>query len=138
MAVSNELAKPETEGDFEAMCHALYRRMWNDTSCTRVGSGGQSQFGVDILGHDGKTSVGIQCKHYVKKAFTLATVTEDVKLADDSKLDIEHMLFATTAANKSALVVEVRKLSDERKKAGKFTIEVIEVTRGKVILKLNG
>lgn len=124
MSVSNELAKPETEGDFEAMCHALYRRMWNDTSCTRVGGGGQSQFGVDILGHDGKTSTGIQCKHYVKKAFTLATVSEDVKLADDATLDIGHMLFATTAANKSALVVEVRKLSDERKKAGKFTVSV--------------
>jgi Flp pilus assembly protein TadD len=124
MAVSNELVKPETEGDFESMCHALYRRMWNDTSCTRVGGGGQSQFGVDILGHDGKTSVGIQCKHYVKKQFSLATVSEDVKLADDAKLDIGHMLFATTAANKSGLVIEVRKLSDERKKAGKFTVSV--------------
>jgi len=124
MAVTNELAKPETEGDFEAMCHALYRRMWNDTSCTRVGGGGQSQFGVDILGHDGKTMVGIQCKHYVKKKFTLATVSEDVKLADDAKLDIGHMLFATTAANRSTLVVEIRKLSEERKKEGKFTVSV--------------
>jgi len=50
MAVSNELTKPENESDFEAMCHALYRRMWNDSSCSRVGGPGQSQFGIDIHG----------------------------------------------------------------------------------------
>jgi len=76
MAVSNELTKPENESDFEAMCHALYRRMWNDSSCSRVGGPGQSQFGIDILGHDGKINVGIQCKHYNKKTFTLSTVTD--------------------------------------------------------------
>ena len=109
MAVSNELTKPENESDFEAMCHALYRRMWNDSSCSRVGGPGQSQFGIDILGHDGKINVGIQCKHYNKKTFTLSTVTDDVALADAVGLDIGHMLFATTAANKSKLVLEVRK-----------------------------
>ncbi|HOY71355.1 MAG TPA: type I restriction endonuclease subunit R [Methylotenera sp.] len=62
-----------------------------------------------ILGHDGKINVGIQCKHYNKKTFTLSTVTDDVALADAVGLDIGHMLFATTAANKSKLVLEVRK-----------------------------
>lgn len=124
MAVSNELTKPENESDFEAMCHALYRRMWNDSSCSRVGGPGQSQFGIDILGHDGKINVGIQCKHYNKKTFTLSTVTDDVALADAVGLDIGHMLFATTAANKSKLVLEVRKLSDQRRSEGKFTVSV--------------
>ena len=50
MAVSNELAKPHSEDDFEAMCHSLYRLMWNDTSCCRIGGPGQSQFGIDIEG----------------------------------------------------------------------------------------
>ncbi len=73
MSVSNELAKPETDKEFEVMCHALYRRMWNDIGCVRVGGSGQAQFGVDILGYDGKQSVGVQCKHYNKKEFTLST-----------------------------------------------------------------
>jgi tetratricopeptide (TPR) repeat protein len=124
MAVSNELAKPHGDDDFEAMCHSLYRLMWNDTSCCRMGGPGQSQFGIDIIGNDGKKTVGIQCKHYNKKPFTLRTVTDDVALADGAKLDIDHMLFSTTAANKSELVVAVHRLSSQRKSEGKFTVSV--------------
>jgi hypothetical protein len=124
MGVNNELARPETEEKFEAMCHALYRRMWNDTGCMRMGGSGQSQFGVDILGHDGKKSVGVQCKHYNKKAFTLSTVTDDIEKADQAKLDIEHLLFATTAPSKSTLVKEIHELSAKRRRDGKFTVSV--------------
>ena len=124
MVVSNELARPETEEEFEAMCHALYRRMWNDTGCVRMGGSGQAQFGVDILGHDGHKSIGVQCKHYNKKAFTLSTVTNDIKKAEEAKLDIEHLLFATTAPGKSTLVKEIHELSAKRRKDGKFTVSV--------------
>jgi tetratricopeptide (TPR) repeat protein len=124
MAVSNELAKPDSEDDFEAMCHAIYRRMWNDSTCSRVGGPGQSQFGIDIIGYDGKITVGIQCKHYKKKAFTLSTITNDVALADEANLDIDHMLFATTAPNKTNLVLDVRKLSEQRRREGKFTVSI--------------
>jgi tetratricopeptide (TPR) repeat protein len=124
MGVNNELARPETEEKFEAMCHALYRRMWNDTGCMRMGGPGQSQFGVDILGHDGKKSVGVQCKHYNRKAFTLATVIDDIKKAEHAKLDIEHLLFATTAPSKSTLVKKIHELSAKRRKDGKFTVSV--------------
>ncbi len=124
MGVSNELAKPETDEEFEVMCHALYRRMWNDTGCVRMGGSGQAQFGVDILGHDGKKSVGVQCKHYNKKAFTFSTVTDDINKAEEAKLDIEHLLFATTAPSKSTLVKEIHELSVARRKDGKFTVSV--------------
>lgn len=124
MSVSTQLEKPETEEDFEAMCAALYRRMWRDTGCMRMGGSGQPQFGVDILGHDGVRSVGIQCKHYLNKPFTLSTVTADVKKAEDAGLAIEHLLFATTAPSKSTLVREVHELSLSRRRDGKFTVSV--------------
>jgi tetratricopeptide (TPR) repeat protein len=124
MPVSNELTKPDSDGEFEELCFALYRRMWNDSSCNRVGGSGQSQFGIDIIGHDGKATVGIQCKHYNKKAFTLSTITNDIALADAANLEIGHMLFATTAANKTNLVLEVRKFSEQRRNEGKFTVSV--------------
>ncbi|MFZ5593717.1 MAG: PIN domain-containing protein [Pseudomonadota bacterium] len=124
MGVSNELARPETDEEFEAMCHALYRRMWNDTGCVRMGGSGQAQFGIDILGHDGKKSVGVQCKHYIKKAFTFSTVTDDIKKAEEAKLDIEHLLFATTVPSKSTLVKEIHELSAKRQRDGKFTVSV--------------
>lgn len=125
MAVSNELAKPDTDNEFEAMCHQLYRKLWNDTSCTRVGGPGQIQFGIDIIGHDGKKNVGIQCKHYNSKSFCLSIIKHDIALADKAnELNIEHILFATTAANKTNLVSDVRKLSDQRRSDGKFTVSI--------------
>lgn len=124
MGVSNELTRPETEEKFEAMCHALYRRMWNDTGCMRMGGSGQAQFGVDILGHDGRKAVGVQCKHYNKKAFTLSTVTDDINKAEQANLGIEHLLFATTATGKSTLVREIHELSAKRRRDGKFTVSV--------------
>ncbi|MBZ0091723.1 MAG: tetratricopeptide repeat protein, partial [Sulfuricellaceae bacterium] len=124
MGIGNELARPETAEEFEAMCHALYRRMWNDTGCVRMGGPGQAQFGVDILGHDGRKSVGVQCKHYIKKNFTLSTVTDDIKKADDANIDIEHLLFATSAPSKSKLVNAVHELSAQRRRVGKFTVSV--------------
>ena len=57
MAVNNELARPATEEDFEAMCRQLYRSMWKDSGCMRVGRSGQAQFGVDVLGDDGQRVV---------------------------------------------------------------------------------
>lgn len=124
MGVNNELAQPNTEEDFEAMCCALYRRMWNDTGCVRMGGAGQEQYGVDIIGHDGKKNVGIQCKHYQKKNFSLSTVTDDIKKAEKAALNIEHLLFTTTAPSKSALVKQVQELSSKRRKEGKFTVSV--------------
>jgi len=124
MSVTNELERPSTEGDFEAMCHALYSKMWNDPSCSLVGGIGQGQFGVDIIGFDGERTVGIQCKHYVKTPFTFATVTKDVEKADAAGLEIDHLIFATTASSKSGVVKDVHKLSANRRKQGQFTVSV--------------
>lgn len=124
MGVSNELAKPETEDEFEAMCFNLYRRLWSDSSSMRVGRSGAAQFGVDILAHDGRRPVGIQCKHYVRKPFTFKTVSDDVEEADKAGLKIGHLLFATSAPNKAAIVIEVQELSEVRRAKGKFTVSV--------------
>lgn len=128
MPVNTELARPETEDDFEAMCCMLYQRVYHDPGLMRVGGAGQTQFGVDLLGVDRRTpagmSVGIQCKHYVKKKFTLTTVTDDVDEADKANLAIEHLAFATTAPPSAEIVRRVHELSEQRRKKGKFTVSV--------------
>jgi tetratricopeptide (TPR) repeat protein len=124
MAVSNELVRPDTDDDFEAMCHQLYGRMWRDSTCVRVGRGGQAQFGVDILGNDGTQPVGVQCKHFNKKAFTLGIVTSDVGEADKADLKIDLLIFATTAPSNANVVRDVFELSEARRKLGKFTVSV--------------
>lgn len=128
MPVNIELARPETEDDFEAMCCMLYQRVYHDPGLMRVGGAGQTQFGVDLLGVDRRTpagmSVGIQCKHYVKKKFTLTTVTDDVDAADKANLVIEHLTFATTAPPSAEVVKKVHELSEQRRKKGQFTVSV--------------
>jgi tetratricopeptide (TPR) repeat protein len=137
MAVTNDLAFPETEDLFEEMCFNLYRMDWKDLGCTRLGGTGQGQFGLDIIGTHGAQQVGVQCKHYVKKAFTLGTVEADVQKADDAGIVIDHLIFATTAANKSDLVLKVRELSAARRKAGKFTVSVAFWQELSGMLRLN-
>lgn len=137
MAVTNELAFPTTEDQFEEMCFHLYRKEWNDPGCTRLGGVGQGQFGLDIIGTNGAQQIGVQCKHYVKKPFTLATVDGDVEKADKAGIAVDHVIFATTAANKSELVLKVRELSNARKKAGKFTVSVAFWQELSGMLRLN-
>lgn len=137
MAVTNELAFPTTEDQFEEMCFHLYRKEWSDPGCTRLGGVGQGQFGLDIIGTNGDQQIGVQCKHYVKKPFTLATVEGDVEKADNAGLAVDHVIFATTAANKSELVLKVRDLSNARKKAGKFTVSVAFWQELSGMLRLN-
>jgi tetratricopeptide (TPR) repeat protein len=124
MAVTNELTFPETEDRFEEMCFHLYRTEWKDPGCARLGGTGQRQFGLDIIGTSGAHQIGVQCKHYVKKPFTLGTIESDLEKADKAGISVDHVIFATTAASKSDLVLKVRDLSNARRKAGKFTISI--------------
>jgi tetratricopeptide (TPR) repeat protein len=124
MSVSNELSRPATDDEFEGMCHALYKRMWGDVGCMRVGRSGQKQFGFDIVGHDGKKSIGIQCKHYIKTPFTRSVIANDIAEADSALTTIEHFLFATTVVSDALLVLQVHAISEERRKQGKFTVSV--------------
>ena len=137
MAVTNELTFPTSEEQFEEMCFHLYRKEWNDPGCTRLGGVGQIQFGLDIIGTSGAQQIGVQCKHYAKKPFTLATVEGDIAKADSAGIDVDHLIFATSAANKSELVLKVRELSNVRKKAGKFTVSVAFWQELSGMLRLN-
>lgn len=124
MGISNEHTRPTSDKDFEAMCHALYRLLLKDIGCVRVGGHGQEQYGIDIIAHDGQKSIGIQCKDYRVKPFTLGTVEADIKKVEAAGLEIEHMLFATSASSKSATVKQIFDLSAKRRKEGKFTVSV--------------
>ena len=106
------------------MCAALYELLWSDPGLMRVGRSGQEQSGVDILGHNGTHRIGIQCKHYVRTKFTFNTVAIDVKKADEANVEIQHLLFATTAPSNAKVVKAVADLSDQRRSAGKFTVSV--------------
>ena len=124
MSVSNEFSRPDNEDLFEEMCFALYRRLWNDITCRRVGRSGQEQRGIDILGNEGAKAVGVQCKHYNKTPFTIATIRNGIARAETANAPIEHLLFATTKSSDADLVFQVQELNAERQGQGKFTVSV--------------
>ena len=124
MAVSKELRFPDSDEQFEEMCFHLYKEEWKDPTIMRIGGGGQRQYGLDLIGRSHGLEVGVQCKYFVKTSLTLATVCDDLEKLDQSDVRVDLVIFATTAPNKSALVMDVRKLSDARRSEGKCAVTI--------------
>lgn len=124
MTTSTELTKPGTSTELQDLCLALYQRVWGDPGLMPVGVSGQKQSGVDLLGTLNGQPAGIQCKCYNATRFDLSVVNSDIEKADKASLNIDHMLFATTAKSDAKLVVQLHELSAERKAHGKFTVSV--------------
>lgn len=124
MTTSTELTRPTNSTEFQNLCLALYRRVWDDPALMPLGRSGQKQFGLDIIGTSKGRPAGIQCKCYSAKKFDMAVIESDIKEADDAGIKIDHLLFATTAKNDANLVLKVKELSEARKAEGKFTVSV--------------
>lgn len=124
MTTSAELTRPTNETEFQDLCLALYKRVWDDPALMPLGRRGQKQFGLDIIGTLKGHPAGIQCKCYSAKKFDLAVINRDIGKADDAGIKIDHLLFATIAKNDANLVLKVKELSEERKAKGKFTVSV--------------
>lgn len=103
---------PANERDFEEKCAVLFRDLLQDPNLKTVGSRGQGQRGLDLLGarnRDPRRPVGVQCKLKTKQnRLTEAEVRSEVKRAltvepllteyyvvtsasDDTKLDMLAM-----------------------------------------------
>lgn len=124
MSIDTELTQPNDDAEFEALCHQLYRAMWGDPGCMRIGRTGQAQYGIDIVGTWQGRQIGVQCKCYRRTRFTMATVREDIAKVEQAGLPLDHLLFATTATNDAKVALEVHQLSVTRKNEGKFTVSV--------------
>ena len=124
MTTSTELTRPTNSTEFQNLCLALYKRVWEDPTLMPLGRSGQKQFGLDIIGTLNGRPAGIQCKCYSAKKFNLKVVESDVNEADEANIQIDHLLFATTSKNDANLVLKVKELSEARKAKGKFTVSV--------------
>ncbi|MCU7920594.1 MAG: hypothetical protein KZQ95_19895 [Candidatus Thiodiazotropha sp. (ex Epidulcina cf. delphinae)] len=120
-----ELPKPKNEADFEHMCAQIYGVVFKDPVPKINGRKGQAQGGVDIFVQaEGIGRIGIQCKKYVQIPLEWRHVDKEVKEADKFGAPINRLLIATTSPNNAALLKKVQNLSDERKKVGKFEVEI--------------
>jgi tetratricopeptide (TPR) repeat protein len=120
-----ELQKPKNEADFERMCAQIYGVVFKDSLPRINGRKGQAQGGVDVFVEaDGIGRIGIQCKKYFQTTLAWKHVVEEVAKADNFKAPIKRLLIATTSPNNAVLLKKVQLLSDDRRNAGKFGVEV--------------
>jgi hypothetical protein len=98
---STQLRVPTDEAEFAKNCVALFKHVLNDPNVQRLGTRGQAQDGVDIVGHrddDARRPVGIQCKlKSGTRKLTAREVRSEVSIALAYKPDLTEYFIVTTS-----------------------------------------
>ncbi|MCY4513985.1 MAG: hypothetical protein OXC69_02420 [Candidatus Tectomicrobia bacterium] len=128
---AKQIAPPKNWTTFEDLCHALFKRVWQDPLAQKNGRNGQAQCGVDVFGSvngDRSSYQGVQCKgkdaSYGSEA-TRPELTTEITKAESFTPTLEHWVFATTAPVDGRLQEFARELSVQRKEQGLFTVDVL-------------
>ena len=128
---AKQIAPPREWGTFEDLCHALFKRLWQDPLAQKNGRKGQPQHGVDIFGSpkgDRSSYWGVQCKgkdrNYGSKA-EWSEVLAEVTKAENFSPELDEWIFLTTAPVDAALQQAARELSVERMEKGLFSVVVL-------------
>jgi len=128
---AKQIAPPKEWGTFEDLCHALFKRVWQDPLAQKNGRTGQAQHGVDVFGSqngDRRSYRGVQCKgkdsNYGSKA-EWSEVLAEIAKAEEFSPKLEEWIFATTAPADATLQKAARELSVDRKAKGLFSVDVL-------------
>lgn len=128
---AKQIAPPKEWGTFEDLCHALFKRVWQDPLAQKNGRRGQAQHGVDVFGSpngDRRTYRGIQCKgkdsNYGSKA-EWSEVLAEIAKAEKFSPKLDEWIFATTAPADGTLQKAARELSIKRGAKGQFSVAVL-------------
>lgn len=126
-----QIAPPSNWTTFEDLCHALFKKVWQDPLAQKNGRRGQPQCGVDVFGSrngDRQSFCGVQCKgkdaNYGSKA-ALSEITAEIAKAESFAPPLEHWVFATTAPVDGRLQEAARELTIQRKRVGLFGMDVL-------------
>ncbi len=128
---SKQIAPPKEWGTFEDLCHALFKRVWQDALAQKNGRRGQAQHGVDVFGSpngDRRRYWGVQCKgkdsNYGSKA-EWSEVLAEIAKAEKFSPKLDKWIFATTAPADATLQKAARELSVKRRAKGLFSVDVL-------------
>lgn len=128
---AKQIAPPKEWETFEDLCHALFKRVWQDPLAHKNGRRGQEQHGVDVYGSpngDRRSYRGVQCKgkdsNYGSKA-KLSEVMAEIAKAEKFSPKLDEWIFATTALVDATLQKAARELSVKRKGEGLFSVDVL-------------
>jgi hypothetical protein len=120
---ATQIRKPSNETEFEENCAVLFRDLLNDPNVKRLGTRGQAQHGVDLIGHrdgDPNRSVGIQCKLKSGRArLTAREVRNEVKAAVGHEPPLREYFITTTSKDDAKLDQLALGLMQEQEAAGR-------------------
>jgi hypothetical protein len=124
-----QIRKPANETEFEKNCVVLFRDILVDPNVKRLGTRGQGQHGVDLVGHrngDPKKVVGIQCKLKTGRSkLTQVEVRTEVKAALRYKPRLSEYFIVTTSKDDTRLDQLAQQLMQDQEAAGrKIQIQV--------------
>lgn len=116
---------PQSPEEFEDITLSAARSRWNSPDFFKNGRRGQGQQSVDIFATlEGGQRIGIQCKH-TPGGLTFSTVEKEVAKAEAFTPQLTILYIATSAPTDAVLQKNVRVLSEMRRSAGRFTVELL-------------
>jgi len=116
---------PKSWDEFQDITLSALKLRWRSANLQQNGRQGQAQAGVDIYGPDDLgRHAGVQCKQTTDE-LALKTVLDEVKKAEGFKPALEAFFMATTGKRDAKIQTDVRLLSENRLKAGKFPVGVL-------------
>lgn len=127
---------PQNWQDFEKFLKGLVDVIWKQEGWQIYGRPGQAQLGIDLYGYDEQGRfTGIQCKKtnltnangklLTKSLLTKSLIEEEISSAESiENPKLERLIFATTSTRDTNVQDIIRGISHERKKAGKFIVDI--------------
>ncbi len=130
---------PNSWEQFEALCLALFRAVWQDATAKKNGGGGQQQLGVDIVGinhaQDGGFW-GVQCITMPDgQSVGLARINQDLAKADQFRPKLSGFILATSSLADGRVLQHCKIVSNERAVQGHFPVLIWDWAQIQTLLR---
>ena len=116
---------PEHGQEFESMVEDFLRRHWDVDQVDRHGRNGQRQHGVDFYARVPRLDGWAAGQATIQRDLDLAEVRRYVRSADAFDPQLKQYLLFTSRSRDATLQAGVRRLSDERTRAGRFGVSLV-------------
>ena len=118
-----QIRPPANETEFEKDCVILFKDLLNDPNVKRLGTRGQGQHGVDLVGFRDKDPnhiVGIQCKlKSGRSKLTAKEVRDEVEAALGYSPSLREYFIITTSKDDTKLVQLAQQLAQKQEAVGR-------------------
>ena len=130
IAAAHEWLPPRDWQVFEDLCCDLMSRLWNAPYTQKNGRRGQTQRGVDIFGQPNQEAdwAGAQCKLKTPRAgsrLSFREIKEEIEQARRFEPPLKKLVIATTALRDARLQERVRKIDEQERREGSFSVAVL-------------